>query len=137
MKAKRIYREEQMKLIMECRTSGLYDYQWCQSKGIHPGTFYNWISKLRKKGVTIPDSESKTIGTALKQEVVKVDLIPEHHSIANTVGQNTNIPATTSTESQPAVEISIEHATIRFFDGIDPELLKTTLHWLGGVPHAW
>ena len=54
MKAKRVSREEQLKLIMECRSSGLSDYQWCEAHGIHAGTFYNWVSKLRKAGVTIP-----------------------------------------------------------------------------------
>lgn len=55
MKAKRVSREEQLKLIMECRSSGLSDYQWCEAHGIHAGTFYNWVSKLRKAGVTIPN----------------------------------------------------------------------------------
>ena len=45
MKAKRVSREEQLKLIMECRSSGLSDYQWCEAHGIHAGTFYNWVSK--------------------------------------------------------------------------------------------
>lgn len=39
MKAKRVSREEQLKLIMECRSSGLSDYQWCEAHGIHAGTF--------------------------------------------------------------------------------------------------
>lgn len=73
MRAKCVSREEQLKFIMECRASGLSDYQWCETQGINPGTFYNWVSKLRKAGVTIPDSESKHLGTTVNQEVVKVD----------------------------------------------------------------
>lgn len=47
---KRIVRkDEQIKLIMECRQSGLSDYQWCQRQGINAGTFYNGVRKLRKK----------------------------------------------------------------------------------------
>ena len=73
---KRIVRkDEQMKLIMECRQSGLSDYQWCQRQGINAGTFYNWVSKLRKSGYTIPDSNSKTEGAATVQDVVKVNLV--------------------------------------------------------------
>ena len=45
---KRVCKEDQIKLIMECRQSGLSDYQWCEQNGIHPGTFYNWVSKLKK-----------------------------------------------------------------------------------------
>lgn len=54
-----VRKPEQIKLIMECRQSGLSDYQWCREHGIHPGTFYNWVSKLRKAGYVIPDSESR------------------------------------------------------------------------------
>lgn len=54
-----VRKPEQIKLIMECRQSELSDYQWCQKQDINPGTFYNWVSKLRKAGYTIPDSESK------------------------------------------------------------------------------
>ncbi len=35
MKAKRVSREEQLKFIMECRFSGLSDYQWCEAHGIY------------------------------------------------------------------------------------------------------
>lgn len=73
---KRIVRkDEQIKLIMECRQSGLSDYQWCQRQGIHAGTFYNWVSKLRKCGYTITDSNSKTEGAATVKDDVKVDLV--------------------------------------------------------------
>lgn len=49
---KRVCKADQIRLIMECRQSGLSDYQWCEKNGIYPGTFYNWISKLRKSGYT-------------------------------------------------------------------------------------
>lgn len=62
-----VRKSEQIKLIMECRRSGLSDYQWCQNQGIHPGTFYNWVSKLRKAGYTIPDSESRVSVLPVKQ----------------------------------------------------------------------
>ena len=35
--------DEQYRLIMECRSSGLSDFQWCNEHGIKPGTFYNWV----------------------------------------------------------------------------------------------
>ena len=46
MRTKGVNKEQQLKYILECRNSGLTDYQWCQEHGIHPGTFYNWVSKL-------------------------------------------------------------------------------------------
>ena len=79
MRAKRISSDERFRLIIECRQSGLSDYQWCQANGINPGTFYNWISRLRKCGMDIPCSTAVTEPVATElQEVVKVDLILGH-----------------------------------------------------------
>lgn len=60
---KRVCKADQIKLIMECRRSGLSDCQWCEQNGIHAGTFYNWVSKLRKSGYTFPESQSRTNDT--------------------------------------------------------------------------
>ena len=46
MQAKRVNREEQLKFIMKCRSSGFSDYQWCEAHRIHTGIFCNWGSKL-------------------------------------------------------------------------------------------
>ena len=37
MRSKRIPVEEQYRLIMECRQSGLTDHQWCVEHDIKPG----------------------------------------------------------------------------------------------------
>ncbi len=74
MNPKRVRKAEQVELIMECRSSGIFDYQWCQNHGIHPRTFYNWVSKLRKVGYAIPDSQSRTSAVSVKQEVVKLEM---------------------------------------------------------------
>lgn len=60
MNSKGVRKPEQIQLIIKCRRSGLSDYQWCQNHEINPGTFYNWVSKLRKAGYELPDSESRT-----------------------------------------------------------------------------
>ena len=72
---KRVCKDDQIKLIMECRQSGLSDYQWCEQNGIHPGTFYNWVSKLRESGYSLPDASKRSEMKPAVQEVVKVDLI--------------------------------------------------------------
>ena len=53
MRSKRIPAEKQYRLIMECRQSGLTDHQWCVEHDIKPGTFYNWVKRLRQKGVVV------------------------------------------------------------------------------------
>ncbi len=72
MRAKRIGRDEQIRLIMECRGSGLSDYQWCEANGVLPGTFYMWISRLRKAGYTIPDPAKRQKAVPIIQDVVKL-----------------------------------------------------------------
>lgn len=47
---KRVCKANQIKHIVECRGSGLSDYQWCEQNGIYAGTFYNWVSKIKKSG---------------------------------------------------------------------------------------
>ena len=62
MRAKRVSAERQYELIMECRSSGMSDAQWCMQHGIKPGTFYNWVSKLRKKACyDIPEPAGETV----------------------------------------------------------------------------
>ena len=68
---KRVCKKDQIKLIMECRQSGLTDYQWCEKNGIHSGTFYNWVSKLRKQGYTFPESEAKSNATNLSENSIR------------------------------------------------------------------
>lgn len=68
---KHVCKEEQAKLIMECRRSVLSDYRWCEQNRIHPGNFYNWASKFMKKGCTFPEPASKTKAVPNIQDVVK------------------------------------------------------------------
>ena len=139
MRSKRISNDEQFKLIMECRRSGLPDYQWCQMKDINPGTFYNWVSRLRKCGMTFPmtsDQEKKT--PALLQEVVKVNLIPDSASVPAPIQleQNTCIVADLANRELPTVEILIGNATIHFFNNTDKSLIETTLRCIGGIGYV-
>lgn len=46
MRAARIPADEQFRLIMEDRISGLTEHEWCMQNGIRPGTFYNWVKRL-------------------------------------------------------------------------------------------
>ena len=78
MRAQNVNKAQQLKYIFECRNSGLTDYQWCNEHGIHPGTFYNWVSKLKKAGYKdIPDPISRLEHKSAKQEVVKLDIAAE------------------------------------------------------------
>lgn len=133
---KRIVRkDEQIRLIMECRQSGLSDYQWCQRQDINVGTFYNWVSKLRTAGYTFPDSKSKSEGAVVVQDVVKVNLVSEDMS-GSVIEQNTRPIATPSTPSV-AAELVVGNVTLRLFNGADQNLIRCAMQCMGGATRAW
>lgn len=131
-----VRKPEQIKLIMECRQSGLSDYQWCREHGIHPGTFYNWVSKLRKAGYVIPDSESRNCAIPNKQEVVKLSLVEQEGSAPVMVEKNASHPILSSTPCI-AAEIDCGNIRIRLFNGADTLVIQNTLKCFGGISHAW
>lgn len=136
MKSKRVSTDEQFRLIMECRQSGLSDHQWCLVNDINPSTFYNWINRNRKRGMIIPMSSDQVKKTSTPlQEVVKVDLLPDSKSVPAPmqIEHNACIVPNLVTRELPTVEILIGNATIRFFNSTDKSLIETTLGCMGGV----
>ena len=129
---KRVCKDDQIKLIMECRQSGLSDYQWCEQNGIHPGTFYNWVSKLRKSGYSLPDASKRYEMKPAVQEVVKVDLIDSIPEAEQKVSFSQN-----SSNSNLAAELQVGNITLRLFNGADEHLIQNTLRCIGGMNHAW
>lgn len=133
--SKRVCKEEQVRLIIECRQSGLSDYQWCEQNGIHPGNFYNWVSKLRKQGYTFPESAAKSNAVPNVQEVVKVDLIQLQEPSLK-MKQNVTLLESPDTPAV-AAELLIGGITLRLFNGADEKLVQNTLRCIGGMNHAW
>ena len=133
----RVCKDDQIKLIMECRQSGLSDYQWCEQNGIHPGNFYNWVSKLRKSGYTFPEPASKSNALPNIQEVVKVDLIPSENSESSLLMEQNVSYDVQPPASVVAAELLIDDITLRLFNGADERLIQSTLHCIGGMKHAW
>ena len=133
--SKRVCKDDQIQLIMECRKSGLSDYQWCKQNGIHPGNFYNWVSKLRKQGYSFPDSQSKLTAVPNIQEVVKVGLIQPQDSSPK-VEQNVSLIEQADSLAV-AAELLVGGVTLRLFNGADEKLIQSTLRCLGGMNHAW
>lgn len=129
---KRVCKDEQIKLIMECRQSGLSDYQWCEQNGIHPGTFYNWVSKLRKSGYSLPAVPKKSEMKPAVQEVVKVDLIDSIPEAEQNISFSQN-----SSNGNLAAELQVGNITLRLFNGADEHLIQNTLRCIGGMNHAW
>ena len=47
----RVPMAEQIKLINECRQSGMTDADWCRENDIAVSTFYNWVSRCRGRKI--------------------------------------------------------------------------------------
>lgn len=137
MRKPNVSRDEQIRLIMECRNSGLSDYQWCREKDILPGTFYNWIRRLRKSGYVIPDSDINSKASPRHQEVVKVNLVQStSQTMLPVVGQNTSNLAS-GLSPLVAAEIVVNGNTVRLYNTASRELISSLFECMGGVPHAW
>lgn len=136
--SRRMFNDDELfQLITECRNSGLSDFQWCKEQGIKNSTFYSWIARLRKKGASIPDSAKHHCPAPAKNEVVKVDLVPDTYPVReNEIEQNTPFSRSISTSCNPTVEITTETMCIRFTNEIHPELLGTILSAIGGTSYG-
>ena len=131
MYAKRVSANEQYRLIMECRNSGLSDYQWCKEHDIIPGTFYNWVKRLRQKGCQdIPAAAGRSMcETSNKNEVVQIAFQKDKCS---PVQSSTQMISDNQFQavSHSAIELSVGNANIRIPNGTDPILLEQTLRLL-------
>ena len=132
MKAQRRTADEQYQLIMECRSSGLSDYQWCTEHDINPGTFYNWVKRLRKKACyDIPSATGRgDYKSNLKQDVVKLEVIPDHQGSLITSAGSTMLPVK---EASPAIEIMFGNVSIKISNDVAPELLSQVLNTVAGT----
>ena len=120
MRSPRVPVEEQYRLIMECRKSGLSDYQWCLNNDINPGTFYNLVSRLRKNNSKdIPDINSLSPYAPANQEVVKIEM--NSLSTSNAIDKSTDALA---------MELVIGNMGLRIPNGTDPLLLAKTIRIL-------
>ena len=119
MRTSRVSAEDQYRLIMECRRSGLSEQQWCMNHDIKPGTFYNWVKRLRQKGCQdIPAAIGRTVRNSISQEVVKI----ERNQSA--VSQLADIPLGPVPCS---MELTIGNVKLTISNGTDPMLLAQTI----------
>jgi len=136
MLTKPVRRDEQIKLIMECRQSGLTDFEWCRQHNINAGTFYNWVKRLKRaEGITFPRG-NKVGGTfAYKQEVVKLDVLQTPVTIPSTNDQyNNSIVLSDHLDAgSKALKVNLPYGSIEIPNGTDPAILEATLRILGGI----
>jgi transposase-like protein len=112
------------------------DYQWCMERGIKPGTFYNWVKRIRKSGCSeIPATVHRQ--NPEKQEIVRI-------AFEEPAKNKTTDLSTSSAEvvwempksgdhGLKAIELTLAGATLRIPNGTDPMLLEQTIRLLKGL----
>lgn len=123
--------EEWMELIMECRSSGMSDVSWCRQNSIPASTFYNAVSRLRKKACSIPGplldgNKGRTLDlTSSSQDVVPIRIEPET-SPATELASVRDDPAQHFDNSY-RIEVLLDGTSVRISNGADPALLSSVL----------
>ena len=120
----RVPMAEQLRLINECRQSGMTDADWCRENDIAVSTFYNWVSRCRKAAAEqIPAANHGHLEIPRpKQDVVSIDIVPEQHTASQM--QNSYL------DNSHTIEIEADGLLIRMSNEIKPLLLKMLMDTL-------
>lgn len=128
--------EEWLQLITECRQSGLADNAWCEHNNVPPSSFYNAVTRLRKKACVIPETavppdNAYALDFTSPQEVVRVDLCPNPCQQPVSPCKDVPKPATYLDNSH-TIELMMDHFRVKISNAADPELLAEILRILKG-----
>lgn len=111
---------EWMALIQECRTSGMSDKQWCEIHNIPMSTFYNTITRLRKKACEIPVAVKHPVYPP--QQVVPLTILDTPEIKVQQTAKNQSDAA-----DIPAVTLSIHGFRVEIHNHADKETIENTL----------
>lgn len=141
MRSKRTSPQEQLRLITECRQSGLTDYEWCQQHDIKVSTFYVWVHRLKKNGeIDIPAG----IPTVIRKEPVQPDIVRiriEGEKVPAPVMDAAIVPeipgesrpAMATQPGYPVMEVILGGVHLRVTNEVNPRLLADTIRLLRGA----
>ncbi len=106
--------------------SGMTDADWCRENDIAVSTFYNWVSRCRKTAADqIPAPNYGHLEEPqLKQDVVPIDIVPEHLPEQLTASQMQQIYL----DNSHTIEVIMKDVRIHVSNDVDPVLLTRTLH---------
>lgn len=116
----RVPMAEQIRLINECRQSGMTDADWCRENDIAVSTFYNWVSRCRKAAADqIPAANYGHLEVPRpKQDVVPIDIVPDHIPEQHTASQRLN----SHLDNSHTIEVAMKDITVRISNDADPIL---------------
>ena len=124
----RVPMAEQIRLINECRNSGLSDAEWCRQNEISASTFYNWVTRCRRNAAAnIPEaSYGHSENPRPRQDVVSIDIVPD------SLPEQPAAPAVPAQhlDNSHTIEIEMNGIRISISNSADPVLLSNTLRIL-------
>ena len=121
----RVPMAEQIRLINECRKSGMTDADWCRENDIAVSTFYNWVSRCRKAAADqIPAPNYGHLEAPRpKQDVVPIGIVPAQLPEQHTASQMKQMYL----DNSHTIEVTMKDVTVRISNDADPILLTRTL----------
>ena len=121
----RVPMTEQIRLINECRQSGMTDADWCRENDIAVSTFYNWVSRCRKVAADQIPAPSYGHCEILrsKQDVVPIDIVSAHLPEQHTASQMHQ----TNLDNSHTIEVSMNDVIILISNDANPALLTRIL----------
>lgn len=119
--------DEWFSLVQEARKSGMTDSQWCLAQGISRYSFNSAIKRLKKRAYSVPSPKSHGIHdfTATKQDVVKVDIVPD---IQPPMTEMSSVSL--NLDNSHMIEIDFGDTHIAINNGADPVLVAKTISLL-------
>ena len=138
MRSKRTSPEEQLRLITECRQSGLTDHEWCQQHNIKVSTLYSWVHGLKQSGeINIPAVIPTVVRKEPKQpDIVKIKIEDESQiataqkSVLTPEPPAETRPAMQTQPGYPVMEVIMNDVHLRVTNDISPTLLAETIRLL-------
>ena len=126
--------EEWQSLILECRSSGMTDAEWCRINGIAKNAFYSALKRLRKKAVGLPAPTKgipfHDLTAPVTQDVVKVTPIPDMSPTSSVPKDPVRSELSADTHT---IQIHLGSLEISMTNDADPALVAETLKLLRGV----
>ena len=129
LRAKNRSLDEWMDLITECRRSGLCDADWCKKNGIHPSSFYNAVSKLRRKACSLPErtaNHNVVDLTASNPDVVQFSIIPDKPQ-APAMPASMSMKPEANLDNSHTIESAVSGSYVRLKNDADPMLLQQVI----------
>ena len=130
--------EERLRIINECRQSGLTANEWCRRHGLRWNTYHTWVTRLKKKGLL---ETAATVPTVVIHEpglpdIVKVELTgrKEIRSVESaSTGILQEAEDTVQTGTDAVMEIELGQIRIRATNQANPMLLAEVIRQIGGI----